>query len=287
MLAALPETEDLDRLLDAAEALSGYDLRALETLGKVEDLADTRISQPLLYLADWAWGTAFLDAGLDPVAVAGHSLGEFAALAVAGVYSVEAGLELVVERSRLMASAAAAVGGGMAAVIGLDSAAIRESISEIDEVWVANDNTPGQVVVSGSHAGIDEATEAIVAAGARRVILLDVSGPFHTPLMDAARDAFLGILEDAAFSDARIPVVQNTDPTPATDAARLKQRLTTQMTSAVRWTETMSSLVELGAEVLVEAGPGAVLKGLAKRAGIEAIAVEEVGMGPVLEEAVG
>jgi len=283
MLATVPELEALDRLLDAAEALSGRDLCRLAESGDPETLADTRVAQPLLYLVDWAWGVTLLESGVEPVAVAGHSLGELAALAVAGVFSPEAGLELVVERSRLMAACAEQTPGTMSAVLGLDASAISAAIAGIEDVWVANDNAPGQVVISGSHAGVALASEAVTAAGARRVVPLAVAGPFHSPLMEPAREAFEAVLRDTEMRDARIPVVQNTDPTAETDAARIRERLTPQITSPVRWTETMLALAAAGAETLLEAGPGSVLTGLAKRIeGVTARAVE----GAELEELV-
>jgi [acyl-carrier-protein] S-malonyltransferase len=286
MLDAIKSHDGMDRLLDAAEALSGMPLRTIAALGPDEDLADTRAAQPLLYLADWAWGSQLLAAGAKPAAVAGHSLGEFSALAIAGVYSVEAGLELVVERSRLMASVAQANPGGMAAVLGLDGPVVAATIAEIDGAYVANDNCPGQVVVSGTEAGLSAASEALVAAGAKRVITLKVAGPFHSPLMAAAADAFAGdVLQGAEFVDAKIPVLQNTDPTPATDATRIKERLVGQIVSPVRWTETMDALLAMDVTTIVEAGPGAVLKGLARKVdGLTAISVEEAGIAAVMEE---
>ncbi|HEY5506888.1 MAG TPA: ACP S-malonyltransferase, partial [Coriobacteriia bacterium] len=265
MLDALTGRPGFIRLLDAAEALSGLDLRAVASQGTDAQLADTRAAQPLLYLADWAWGAAALAAGIRPAAVAGHSLGELAALAIAGVYSVEAGLELVVERSRLMAECAAASPGTMAAVLGMDSDAIRVATASIDGVWVANDNSPGQVVVSGTVAGVTAAQDALLAAGARRVIPLPVAGGFHTPLMRPAADAFRDILESTSFADASVPVYSNTAPHASVDAGALRERLATQMVSPVRWTETIAALRADGVATLLEAGPGAVLTGLAKR----------------------
>jgi len=285
MLDALPLADTVARLLDAAEALSDLDLRAVAAMGTPAQLADTRAAQPLLYLADWAWGTEALAAGIAPVAVAGHSLGELAALAVAGVFSVEAGLELVVERSRLMADCAAAVPGGMAAVLGLDATAIKAALSGIEGVWVANDNTPGQIVISGTHEGLASATVALSAAGAKRIVPLQVAGPFHSPLMAPAADAFADILAQAAFSDAAYPVIQNTDPTPETRADALRARLARQIVSPVRWTETMAALRDSGATALLECGPGAVLTGLAKRVdGLTASAVEQGGLEGLLDE---
>lgn len=285
MLSDVPEIESLERLLDAAEALSGRELRSIALHGVPENLTDTRVAQPLLYLADWAWGITLLESGIEPVALAGHSLGELAALAVAGVFSPEAGLELVVERSKLMAATAAAVPGGMAAVIGMDRDAIAVAISGIDGVWVANDNAPGQVVISGTFEGLESATEALKLAGARRVVPLAVAGPFHSPLMEPARFAFAELLTGARFYDARIPVLQNTDPTPETSADRIRERLIDQITSPVRWTETMQALLAAGPVTLIEAGPGAVLTGLAKRVeGITALSVESSGLESIVEE---
>ncbi len=285
MLDAVPETEDMDRLVDAAEALSGLELRAIAALGTDEDLADTRVAQPLLYLTDWAWANALIDAGLSPDAVAGHSLGEFAALAIAEVFSVEAGLELVVERSRLMASVAAATPGGMIAVLGMDREVVADLIAPMSSVWLANDNGPGQVILSGTPKGLDKATAELTAAGARRIVPLKVSGPFHSPLMEPAREAFAEILSQADFAPALVPVLQNTDPTPATDPELIKSRLALQITAPVRWTETVLALRDMGVEVLVEAGPGAVLKGLARKVeGVEAAAVENAGIETIVEE---
>ena len=189
MLDDVPELESLDRLLDAAEALSGLELRRSRADGPTEDLADTRVAQPLLYLADWAWGVTLLESGVEPVAVAGHSLGELAALAVAGVFSPEAGLELVVERSKLMAAAAAAHPGTMSAVLGLDGAAIadgdrrhRRACGSPTTTRSGRSSSPARCRASSS------ATEALRAAGARRVVPLAVSGAFHSPLMESAAD---------------------------------------------------------------------------------------------------
>ena len=285
MLAALPELESFDRLLDAAEALSGLDLRTIAALGTDEDLADTRVAQPLLYLADWAWGTTLIECGVRPVAVAGHSLGEFAALALAGVFSVEAGLELVVQRSQLMSVAAASAVGGMVAVLGLDPDVVASTVSGVDGVWVANDNAPGQLVISGTDEGLETATVALTGAGARRVIRLAVAGPFHSPLMVAAAEPFAEVLRGAHMSNAWVPVVQNTCPEPATDAATIRERLIGQIVSPVRWTETMLALAAGEPVTLVEAGPGNVLSGLARRVeGVTAISVEDTEIESILLE---
>jgi len=288
MLDSVPEVDALDRLLDAAEGLVGRELRRLAREGTPSDLADTRVAQPLLYLADWAWGSVLLDVGVRPVAVAGHSLGELAALAIAGVYSVEAGLELVCERSRLMAEAAAANPGTMAAILGLDGDAVADALAGLDGVWVANDNAPGQVVISGLEPAVAAAGEILTAAGARRVVPLDVSGAFHSPLMRTAADSFAQVIGAAEFRDATVPVVQNTRPQPATEAGVIRDALVTQIASPVRWTETMRTLAAYDPVTLIETGPGSVLKGLARRvSGLPALSVEEAGVQMLVEEVLG
>ena len=286
MLDAIRLYDGMDRLLDAAEALSELPLRVIATMGPDSELADTRAAQPLLYLSDWAWGRAVLDAGAKPEVLAGHSLGEFAALTIAGVFSVEAGLEMVIERSRLMATVAASTPGGMAAVLGMEAPVVGDIIEGIEEVWLANDNGPGQIVISGTTEGIAAASAALSGAGARRVIELNVAGPFHSPLMAPAADAFASeVLAAAAFADARIPVVQNAEPTPTTDADTIRERLALQISSPVRWTETMDAFLELDASTVVEAGPGAVLAGLTKRVdGLSGISAEEAGVDTVIAE---
>jgi [acyl-carrier-protein] S-malonyltransferase len=284
MLDRTPQTASLARLLDAAEALSGMSLRSALGDGRPERLADTRVAQPLLYLVDWAWGRTLLDSGLQPAVVAGHSLGEFAALAVAGVISVEAGLELVTTRARLMAEAAGAAHGSMAAVLGSDGPTIAALIEGISGVWIANDNAPGQVVLSGTFDGLEAATAGLHEAGVRKIVPLKVAGPFHSPLMTGAAKAFGTLLAGATFADAAIPVIQNTDPTPTSDAAMIRQRLLGQITSPVRWTETMRALLAAGVEVAIECGPGSVLAGLARRVdGLTVLSAEDAGLDRVME----
>ncbi len=284
MLDAAPHTADADRLLDAAEALSGRPLAQIAADGPDESLADTRAAQPLLYLAGWRWASWLEQQGLRPTMVAGHSLGELTALAFAGVFSVEAGLELVSARARIMARVAAEVPGTMAAVIGLDRRTLSELVHPIQGVWIANDNSAAQVVLSGTHEGIERAVEALSAAGARRIVPLKVAGPFHSPLMQPAAEEFASVIAQAAFADARVPVVQNTQPSPTTNAETIRERLVAQITSPVRWTETMETLVDSGIEILVESGPGGVLAGLARKVeGLTALSAEVDGIVRTLE----
>lgn len=285
MLYRLPHSEALPRLLDAAEALTDMDLRAIAASGPEEQLTDTRVAQPLLYLADWCWGTSLISGGIHPKVVAGHSLGELAALAVAGVFSPEAGLELVVERSKLMATTAAAAPGAMAAVLGMQRDPLASIVEDTDGVWIANDNSEGQIVISGTRAGVETATSALMEAGARRVVPLAVAGAFHSPLMEPARLAFEDLVRGADFRDASVPVISNTVPSASSAAEVLRERLISQITSPVRWTETMAAIREDGPVMLIEAGPGNVLTGLAKRLDdVTAIAAEAVGVQAVLEE---
>lgn len=286
MLDCFRNDRALERLLPLAEELSGLALGSIAAEGPDQALADTRAAQPLLFLADWLWAARLDLAGIVPAMVAGHSLGEFAALAYAGVFSVETGLELVVARSRSMAEVAAATPGAMAAVIGMDRETVMGALSGASGVWVANDNAPGQVVLSGTHAGIEWATAALSAAGARKIVPLSVAGPFHSKLMSQAGEAFAGVLEGVTFEDARLPVLQNTDPEPTTQGSRIKERLLSQIVSPVRWTETMDALVGGGVSVVVEVGPGSVLAGLARRReGLAVLAVEADGVERVKEVA--
>jgi len=283
MLDALPATALRESLLDAAEALTGRPLRAIASNGPDEELADTLTAQPLLYIADVAWATALADAGARPAVVAGHSLGEFAALAFAGAFTVETGLGLVCERARLMAQATAATPGAMAAVLGMESDLVADLVAGLPGVWLANDNAPGQIVVSGTHEGIELATRELAAAGARKIVPLSVSGAFHSPLMAPAAEAFAGVLGTVTFNDTTVPVVSNAAPSATARGVDLRDRLIAQMASPVRWSETMEHLRGLGVSLVVEAGPGGVLAGLARKAGMDTRAAETTGIDGIME----
>lgn len=283
MLDALPASALRDSLLDCAESLTGRALRTIASDGPDALLADTLAAQPLLYVADVLWATALGRAGVTPAVVAGHSLGELAALAFAGAFPVETGLELVCERARLMADATATTPGTMAAVLGMDGGTVADLVGGLSGVWLANDNAPGQVVLSGTHEGIEAATRELVAAGARKVVPLSVSGAFHSPLMARAAEAFASVLAGVDFADTDVPVISNAEPTATTRGVELRDRLVAQMASPVRWTETMESLRASGASLVVESGPGAVLAGLARRAGLDTLAVETAGIDGIVE----
>ena len=245
-----------------ASDLLGRDLLAIcagEAEGELSDLNDTRNTQPALFVIESLLVDALKAQGRQAELVAGHSLGELVALHAAGVFDVDTGLRLMQRRSALMAAAG---GGAMTAVMGFDRAELDDLVAATEGVVIANDNSSAQVVLSGT----PEAVAAVSAAlKCKRAVPLAVSGAFHSPFMAEAAAAFAAELEPIAFADASIPVLSNTDPTPERSGAALKQRLITQMTSGVRWRETMEQLEANGIDTAVEIGPGSVLSGLIKR----------------------
>ena len=224
------------------------------------DLNDTRNTQPALFAVESLIVDELLRQGRQPDLVAGHSLGELVALYAAGVFDAATGLELMQRRSELMASAG---GGAMTAVIGFERSQLDTLVDATEGVVIANDNSDAQVVLSGSPEAVNALSEALAC---KRAIPLAVSGAFHSPFMAKAAESFTSHLDSVAFADARFPVFSNTDPTPSRDAGELKQRLRRQMTTGVRWRETMAAMTSSGVDTVVEIGPGNVLSGLAKRA---------------------
>ena len=224
------------------------------------DLNDTRNTQPALFVVESLIVDELRRQGREPSLVAGHSLGELVALYAAGVFDASTGLDLMLRRSTLMASAG---GGAMTAVIGFDRDQLNALVAEHEGVVIANDNSAAQVVLSGTPDAVKAVSEALTC---KRAIPLPVSGAFHSPFMAEAAAAFSTHLDGVTFADARVPVLSNTDPTPSTDAGVIKQRLRDQMTTGVRWRETMDAMTAAGVDTLVEIGPGNVLSGLAKRA---------------------
>ena len=250
---------------DLASELLGRDLLAIcrgEVSGSADpsNLNDTRNTQPALFVVESLIVDELLRQSREPELVAGHSLGELVALYAAGVFDAATGLALMQRRSELMANAR---GGAMTAVIGFDRSELEEVVSATEGVVIANDNSDAQVVLSGSPAAVNSVSETV---SCKRAIPLVVSGAFHSPFMAKAADAFATHLDGLSFQDARFPVLSNTDPTPSLDSAELKQRLRRQMTTGVRWRETMTGMTSAGVDTLVEIGPGNVLSGLAKRA---------------------
>ena len=191
--------------------------------------------------------------------VAGHSLGELVALYAAGVFDAATGIQLMKTRSELMAAAG---GGAMTAVMGFDRGELEALVNATEGVVIANDNSSAQVVLSGSPEAVNSVSSQLKC---KRAIPLAVSGAFHSPFMEQAASAFAATLEEVSFADASIPVLSNTDPTPETSGAALKARLRSQMTTGVRWRETMEAMTAAGISTAVEIGPGNVLSGLIKR----------------------
>ncbi len=250
-------------LFDKAEGILGFDIVKTMFEGTAEDLMQTSVTQPAIYIHSVAVAIAH---GFQADMTAGHSLGEFSALAAAGVLSFEDGLKLVSIRANAMQKACDAAPSTMAAIVGLEDAAVEELCAAIDEVVVpANYNTVGQLVISGSEAGIETAIAKAVEAGAKIAKRLDVNGAFHSPFMQpAAEELEAGILA-ADFNDARIPVYQNFTAQPSTDKKVIQTNLVAQLTGPVRWTNIMRNMMADGCEKFIECGPGRVLQGLTKR----------------------
>lgn len=241
-----------------AEAVLGWSV-----LDVVQD-ADNKVSnapytQPSLYVIESILVDLLAEKGHAPAVVAGHSLGEYVALYAAGAFDFAAGLTLVKRRAELMAQASEGV---MVAMLGFDADQLATKIEATPGVVLANDNSPGQVVISGTPEAVATVVENVKA---KRAVKLNVSGAFHSPLMAEAATTFETVLEPIVFATARVPVLSNVDPTPTTDGALLKQRLIQQMTGSVRWREITLALPELGIDTVVEVGPGNVLTGLTKR----------------------
>ena len=226
----------------------------------LQNLNDTRNTQPALFVVESLLVDNLLKQGREASVVAGHSLGELVALYAAGVFDIETGLQLMKTRSELMAAAGS---GAMTAVIGFDRAQLEELIANTEGVSIANDNSDAQVVLSGQPAAVEAVSSSLKC---KRAIPLAVSGAFHSPFMAEAADQFAEILDNTTFRDARIPVLSNSEPIATVKAGVLKERLQAQMTTGVRWRETMSALTDNHIDTLVEIGPGNVLSGLAKRA---------------------
>jgi [acyl-carrier-protein] S-malonyltransferase len=251
-------------LFAAADETLGYALSQTMFTGSDEELKQTKITQPAIFTHSVV---SFLSQAErpQPDAVAGHSLGEFSALVAAGVLSFTDALQLVQERALAMQDACDANPGTMAAVLGMDDAQVEEICAGItDEVVIpANYNSPGQLVISGSLAGVERATELLQEAGARRVVMLPVGGAFHSPLMQPAQDRLQAAIEATDFANASCPVYQNVDAQPTTDAAVIQQKLIKQLTAPVRWTQTVRQMLGDGVTGFVEVGGnGKVLKGL-------------------------
>lgn len=257
--------EAIRQLFEQANTLLGFRLSDIMFNGTEEDLKQTKVTQPAIFLHSVA--VAKTAADFKPDMVAGHSLGEFSALVAAGAMSFEDGLMLVSQRAQAMQRACEINPSTMAAVLGLDDDKVEEICAQItDEVVVAaNYNCPGQLVISGSFKGVELAGEALKAAGAKRVLPLQVGGAFHSPLMEPARAELAAAIEKTHIVTPVCPVYQNVDAKPYTDPAQIKANLIAQLTAPVRWTQSVQNMIANGATEFVECGPGKVLQGLVKK----------------------
>lgn len=252
-------------MFEKANAILGYRITDLMFAGTDEDLRQTKVTQPAIFLHSVILA-ATLGNNFKPDMVAGHSLGEFSALVAAKALTFEDGLRLVLARALAMQKACEAEPSTMAAILGLDDAKVEEVLSGIDEVVVpANYNSPGQLVISGSLKGIEIACEQLKAAGAKRALPLKVGGAFHSPLMEPARIELAAAISAATFSTPICPVYQNVDARPHSTSDEIRANLVAQLTSPVRWTQTAVNMIADGGSIFVEVGPGTVLQGLIKK----------------------
>ena len=268
MLNELSEIYPLVRkTFETASDVLGYNLWKLVQEGPAEELTKTQNTQPALLTASVAlWRIWQIDALVKPDYLAGHSLGEYSALVCAGVIDFEEAVETVRKRGELMNAAVPNGQGGMAALMGLGDELVLECCEKADgTVSPANYNAPGQVVISGETTALDRAIAIAKELGAKRAVKLEVSGPFHSQLMLKAKDEFSEHLDKVTFKSPSIPVLQNVDAEIQTDPEKIRSNLVEQLSSPVMWTSIMTKLVDVGVNKLVECGPGAVLRGLAKR----------------------
>jgi [acyl-carrier-protein] S-malonyltransferase len=252
-------------LFERANEILGFRITDTMFGGTAEDLKQTRVTQPAVFLHSViCFETA---AGLKADAVAGHSLGEFSALVAARVLSFDDGLRLVARRAEAMQRACEAQPSTMGAVLGLEDARVEEICAGIsnDIVVAANYNCPGQLVISGTVSGVEEACRQLKEAGAKRAMLLQVGGAFHSPLMEPAREELAAAIESTMFSNPTCPIYQNVDAHPYITPAEIKKNLINQLTSPVKWSQTIQKMVENGVTQFTEIGPGNVLQGLVKK----------------------
>lgn len=250
--------------MDTANAILGFTITDVMFDGTPENLKQTKVTQPAIFLHSITLATVAHD--FKPEMVAGHSLGEFSALVANGSLSFEDGLKLVFKRARAMQKACELNPSTMAAIIGLDDHVVEEICDSIDEVVVpANYNSPGQLVISGSIKGIDLACEKMKEAGAKRALPLPVGGAFHSPLMESAKEELATAIESTTFEKPTCPVYQNVTASASSDVTTIKNHLIDQLTSPVRWTQSVQNMVKDGATTFIKCGPGKILQGLVRK----------------------
>lgn len=249
-------------MFEKANEILGFRITDLMFNGTDEDLRQTKVTQPAIFLHSVILAKT-LENEMTPDMVAGHSLGEFSALVVAGALTFEDGLKLVSARAQAMQKACELKPSTMAAVLALPDEKVEEVCAGIDGVVVcANYNCPGQIVISGEEPAIDAACEQLLAAGAKRALKLKVGGAFHSPCMEPARAELAEAIEATPVHTPSCPVYQNVDAKPHTDPAEIKANLVAQLTAPVRWTQAVQNMVADGADEFIEIGPGKVLQGL-------------------------
>lgn len=260
-------SERAKALFDKANEILGFSITDIMFEGSAEELKQTKVTQPAVFLHSVILAEVL---GVEPQAVAGHSLGEFSALVVAGALSFEDGLRLVAKRAMAMQKCCEAQPGAMAAILALEDEVVEQICDQTEGVVVAaNYNCPGQLVISGASESVDAACEKLKAAGARRALRLPVGGAFHSPLMEDAREELEQAIAEVEFHTPKCPIYQNVDAKPQSDPEQIKQNLIAQLTAPVRWTQIMREMVADGVDSFVELGPGAVLQGMIKKLGAQ------------------
>ena len=268
-------------LFEKANDILGYRITDIMFSGTDEELKQTKVTQPAVFLHSVITALCMGDA-FQPDMVAGHSLGEFSALVAGGALSFEDGLKLVYARAMAMQKACEAAPSTMAAIVGLDDATIEDVCKEVSSegniVVPANYNCPGQLVISGNVEAVKAACEKLKAAGAKRALVLPVGGAFHSPLMQPAKDELQAAIEATTFSTPKCAVYQNVDAQAHTDAAEIKANLIAQLTASVRWTQEVQNMIAAGATDFTECGPGKALQGMIGKIakGNEAVSVHGV-----------
>lgn len=259
------QSEIARTLFKKADEILGFGITDIMFNGTEEDLRQTKVTQPAIFLHSVILAKV-MGNRFQPDMVAGHSLGEFSALTAAGALSFEDGLTLVSKRALAMQRACEMNPSTMAAILGVENEVVEKVCEEINEVVVpANYNTVGQIVISGSHRGIDLAIGRLQELGAKRTLKLSVGGAFHSPLMEPARAELAKAIEEAPVVQPICPIYQNVNALPTTDPATIRKNLVAQLTSPVRWTQTAQNMIADGATQFTEVGPGTVLQGLIKK----------------------
>ncbi len=256
--------KDVKDLMEFANEILGFDILSIMFKGTDEELKQTSVTQPAIFIHSVAAVKAVYSLGASMVA--GHSLGEFSALVANGVLSFEDGLKLVSERAQAMQAACDANPSSMAAILGLADDKVEEICATVNGIVVpANYNCPGQLVISGETAAVEEACALLKEAGAKRALLLPVNGAFHSPLMQPAQERLAEAINNTNFRTATMPVYQNITTTAVTDSEEIKKNLIAQLTGPVKWTQTIQQMIKDGAEQFIEVGPGKTLQGLVKK----------------------